>query len=635
MNGVRFRTAVLFLSLLSAAAARYRLLVLHTNDMHSRFDQVDRSNGECVGSFRPCYGGFARLKTAVDRERRRTTDAGPVDGALFLNAGDTFQGTVYYSFLKWRAVERMVRTLGIDVMSLGNHEFDDGVEDIAHFIRNINVPVVASNLDLTYEPSLVNEPNLMKSKVLVVNGRKIGIIGYLTPETEVLSQVGNVKILPEVPSVTAEAKRLKNDGVDILIALGHSGFEMDKQIARDVEDIDLVIGGHSNTFLYTGKPPDIEIPVGSYPFWVEQPKTNRKVPVVQAYTATKYLGELWLEFDKDGEVVKCHGNPILLDSRIEQDLEVLNEVQIIKRAVDNKTQGVIGSTSVFLEGVNEYCRFRECNLGNFIMDSFIDYNVRKNIKSFDLAKYWTDAPISMMQAGGIRRNINNISRRGNITFGDLLSTLPFQNDVGKITTKGSDIWAAFEHSVQRYSTTVANGEFLQVSGKRIKLIILITLTHVWYHPTGLKVVIDLGRPAGERVKSIHARCGNCVVPVYEKLDLNANYTIIMSRYLSDGGDGFLFKKLGKYQSFVFRTRVFIKSATTDLNIMEEEIHARSPIWQEVGGQRIVLLNMGELNKTLTTSSGRQRVSTPLSNLTLLLLTVAVTLCFTDQLVIIY
>jgi len=64
--------------------------------------------------------------------------------------------------------------------------------------------------------------------------------------------VGKVKILPEIPSVAAEAKRLKNDGVDILIALGHSGFEMDRQIAKEVEDIDLVVGGHSNTFLYTG-----------------------------------------------------------------------------------------------------------------------------------------------------------------------------------------------------------------------------------------------------------------------------------------------------------------------------------------------------------------------------------------------
>lgn len=69
--------------------------------------------------------------------------------------------------------------------SLGNHEFDDGVNNVQSFIGNITVPVVACNLDLTNEPLLGNEPNLMKSKVLTVNGRKIGIIGYLTPETTV------------------------------------------------------------------------------------------------------------------------------------------------------------------------------------------------------------------------------------------------------------------------------------------------------------------------------------------------------------------------------------------------------------------------------------------------------------------
>lgn len=69
--------------------------------------------------------------------------------------------------------------------SLGNHEFDNGVDDVKLFIQNITIPVVASNLDLTNEPSLLNEPNLMKSKVLTVNGRKIGIIGYLTPDTKV------------------------------------------------------------------------------------------------------------------------------------------------------------------------------------------------------------------------------------------------------------------------------------------------------------------------------------------------------------------------------------------------------------------------------------------------------------------
>lgn len=69
--------------------------------------------------------------------------------------------------------------------SLGNHEFDDGVKDMQSFVHNITVPVVCSNLDLTGEPMLANEPNLMKSKIVTVNGRKIGIIGYLLPETMV------------------------------------------------------------------------------------------------------------------------------------------------------------------------------------------------------------------------------------------------------------------------------------------------------------------------------------------------------------------------------------------------------------------------------------------------------------------
>lgn len=78
---------------------------------------------------------------------------------------------------------------------------------------------------------------------------------------------------------------------------------------------------------------------------------------------------------------------------------------------------------------------------------------------------------------------------------------------------------------------------------------LITQTYIRCRPTGLKVVIDFGRPSGKRVQSIHARCGNCAVPVYEKLNLNANYTMIVSDYLSNGGDGFSFKKVVEYQSF--------------------------------------------------------------------------------------
>lgn len=131
---------------------------------------------------------------------------------------------------------------------------------------------------------------------------------------------------------------------------------------------------------------------------------------------------------------------------------------------------------------------------------------------------------------------------------------------------------------------MARGEFLQASG--------------------LNVVIDLGRPSGQRVRSVLARCGDCTAPVYRQLDPNGNYTVIMSRYLADGGDGIEFTKVVAYRSF----------GTSELDIVIEEIGLRSPIWPEVG-RRIVLLNADKL-PVQRQSSGSGRGPT-LSALTLL------------------
>ena len=184
------------------------------------------------------------------------------------------------------------------------------------FIQNATFPIVTSNLDLSKQPELA-ATKLLNSTVLMVEGTKIGVIGYLTPETKMISSTENVIFLDEVANVRREAEELKRQGVNILIALGHSGFEMDKKIAREVEDIDIVIGGHTNTFLYNGKKPDLEEPEGLYPTEVVQ-KSGRKVYVVQAYAYTKYLGNFTVTFDPQGEVTQIKGNPVLVDSSIEQ-----------------------------------------------------------------------------------------------------------------------------------------------------------------------------------------------------------------------------------------------------------------------------------------------------------------------------
>lgn len=100
-------------------------------------------------------------------------------------------------------------------------------------------------------------------------------------------------MLFEFYSISDEAAALKNRGVNILIALGHSGYDVDQQIGINCPDIDAVIGGHSNTFLYNGRQPDVETIAGPYPTVVTQ-KSGKKVPVVQAYAYTKYLGHLKL-----------------------------------------------------------------------------------------------------------------------------------------------------------------------------------------------------------------------------------------------------------------------------------------------------------------------------------------------------
>lgn len=88
-----------------------------------------------------------------------------------------------------------------------------------------------------------------------------------------------------------EAKRLRNKGINIIIALGHSGYEVDKKVALHCPDVDVVIGGHSHTFLYTGTPPEKEKPEGKYPTVVTR-RNGQQVPVLQAYAFTKYMGKI-------------------------------------------------------------------------------------------------------------------------------------------------------------------------------------------------------------------------------------------------------------------------------------------------------------------------------------------------------
>lgn len=494
------KTLVLLL-IIGSVYAEFNLLLMHNNDMHARFEETSQTSGKCKNKSY-CFGGFARVAHVV-REARNAAKDGTGPSVLYLNAGDTYTGTPWFSVHKWKIAVDFLNTLAPDAMSFGNHEFDFGIKGILPFLRNYKHPLVAANFDYSKEPLFTAEVN--KSVVLNVNGHKIGVIGYITPETRVISDVGYIEFLDEVESIKKESERLDAEGVKIIIALGHSGFEVDKSIAKNVPLVDVVIGGHTNTFLWNGKQPDIEVPEDIYPTVMIQ-KSGKKVPVVQAYAYTKYMGKLYTTFDDEGELIQFQGKPQLLNHLIPQERDMLDLLETYREPVDALSKKTVGRTRVSLD--SSTCRKKECNFGNLITDAMVAQ------KAFQYGGYyWTDTPIAVMNGGSIRTTIDI----GSITVEDIIAAQPFDLQYISFNLTGSDLKKMLETSARSNGET-SRGEFLQVSG--------------------LQVTYDLEKPVGSRVEDVKVRCGQCKIPQYEDLDLKKIYRILGNSYILNAGDGY-------------------------------------------------------------------------------------------------
>ena len=141
---------------------------------------------------------------------------------------------------KWKVVANLTKDLGYTASSLGNHEFDDGDLDLERFTQLVPYPMLACNLDLSQQPTLKDLIKPSITREIIYNGktRVVGIIGYVTPDTKDLSNAGkNVVFLNEIQPLQAEVQKMKNKGVDIIIALGHSGYKQDLDIAKKVRKL--------------------------------------------------------------------------------------------------------------------------------------------------------------------------------------------------------------------------------------------------------------------------------------------------------------------------------------------------------------------------------------------------------------
>ena len=263
----------------------YEMTLLHVNDIHVKMEETNKYSSSCKQSDKDagrCYGGVARLSQAVKDIKRNTSNV------LWLNAGDFYQGTIWYTQFKWRVVSQFNNLLDFDAITLGNHEFDDKIAGLVPFLQNQSCPVVVTNLNVSQVPSLSDLTT--KSVKMRLGDKIIGIVGYITPDTKHTSNPEDVIFIDEIEALTPEVKKLHDEGVDIIVALGHSGYDKDKEIAAKVPHIDVVVGGHTHSFLFSPTKnrvnPSINKIQGPYPTIIHNPAGHKTI-VVQAFAYTK------------------------------------------------------------------------------------------------------------------------------------------------------------------------------------------------------------------------------------------------------------------------------------------------------------------------------------------------------------
>ena len=218
------------------------LTIIHFNDTHSHFEPVRQADGSMLG-------GVIERAAFIDSVRKAD---GP-ENVLVLHAGDFNQGSSYYTTLGGELEIATLNAIGYDAVCLGNHEFDDGIESLAKRLAKCECPVVCADYDFsTFELGKYVKPYVIVEKA----GMKIGIIGLLPDLSSVVDRdvVDRMPYLDPATQVNKWAALLKEEEkCDLVIALNHIGYEgepyTDPEMVADTRNVDLVVGGHSHTFL--------------------------------------------------------------------------------------------------------------------------------------------------------------------------------------------------------------------------------------------------------------------------------------------------------------------------------------------------------------------------------------------------
>ncbi|CAO2647518.1 Nn.00g084400.m01.CDS01 [Neocucurbitaria sp. VM-36] len=498
------------------AQGNYNISFFHVNDVHAHLDEFSSSGTDCTRPERGCYGGYSRIKTVVEEQRPNYNDS------LWLNVGDEFQGTLFYSFYGGEKIAETLNQMNFSAMTLGNHEFDGGDEELGQFLENLTFPIISANIHSENE-----KVNKSVKPYHIFEEYDLALIGVTTNETASISNPDESTtfsdVVEAVQGAIDEIKATTN--ITRIAAITHIGYDKDQELAQAVSGLQLIMGGHSHTLLG-----DMEDAKGKYPTIVEN-KDGDEVFIVTAYRWGEYVGYIDVTYDPQGKILAYHGAPIHITNTTEQEPDLQAQIEEWRGPFEEFAAQVLGQSNVELDQTT--CQEKECLLGDFMADAMLAY--RKNNTE--------DVDFALINAGGIRATIDE----GDITRGEVLTSFPFGNSIVEIPVSGKELWEVLEGIMT--GVNIANGEevtsFVQVS-------------------TGIKIEYNPALNNGSKLVSV--TIGDT------PLSNDTTYNIVTLDFIAGGGDNFFEPKTE-----------FITLDTQD-EVLVQYIAAQSPVNIELDGR---------------------------------------------------
>lgn len=477
--------------------------VLHTNDVHGRMVEDDR-NGVI---------GDALLSGIVNDYRSKGT-------TLVFDSGDSFQGLPISNSSKGEDMATVMNAVGYDAMTVGNHEFDFGLDQLRRLSKQINFPIITSNVYVN--GVRLFQPSTIVDKTPGVDGDEVVVIGVTTPETATKTHPRNIvgvtfkDPISEVEAVIDQVEsnaRAEGKDYKTYIVLAHLGIDTTTPVewrgstlAEALSNYAplkgkrvLVLDGHSHT-LHTATYGDNVTynQTGSY--------LNNVGRVV--YNSDRILSHGVITHDEAKKNYQV--NPTLK--------AMLDDIQAKYKADSSKV--VIENSPVKLSGDRMDVRVRETNLGNVVADALLDYGQSGFSHKSNLA---------VTNGGGLRETI---AKDKPVTKGDIIAVLPFGNSVAQIQVTGQNIYDMFVKSL---------GSILQVdeSGKNVldeNGQPLLEPSGGFLQVAGARVYYDTTLPTEKRILSIDIL--DPETKAYKPLDTTKTYYLVTNDFLAAGGDGY-------------------------------------------------------------------------------------------------